>query len=185
VLAEAIKRLSDDAIIQTGLVSQTLIQVNQSTEHLFHEAAEETEHLGARIVVMEEELTTILAALGSMNSDLMALLSGLGLRVGHLSEDIERFTADIDVHERVECMATDAMANLDRIVAAARELEPASLEFKDNLRHMEERYTMDSERHIHEAIARKRGGGTAVASVAVVKNVVTDDSEFGDNVDLF
>jgi hypothetical protein len=82
-------------------------------------------------------------------------------------------------------MATDAMANLDRIVAAARELEPASLEFKDNLRHMEERYTMDSERHIHEAIARKRGGGTAVASVAVVKNAVTDDSEFGDNVDLF
>jgi methyl-accepting chemotaxis protein len=185
VLAEAIKRLSDDAIIQTGLVSQTLIQVNQSTEHLFHDASEETEQLGARIAVMECEISEILAALGRMNSDLMSLLSGLGQRVGRLTEDIERFTADIDVHVRVEGMATDAMANLDRIVAAARELEPASLEFKDNLRHMEERYTMDSERHIHEAIARKRGGGTAVASVAVVKNAVTDDSEFGDNVDLF
>ncbi len=186
VLAEAIKRLSDDAIIQTGLVSQTLVQVDQSTEHLFHDATEETEQLGARIVVMEGELATILSALVTMNSDLMRLLAGLGQRVGVLTEDIERAIATIDVHERVTHMADEAMASLDRIVAKARELEPASLEFKDNLRHMEERYTMDSERHIHEAIARKRGGGVALTSVSVKEaTAVSDDSEFGDNVDLF
>lgn len=184
VLAEAIKRLSDDALIQTGLVSQTLIQVNQSTEHLFQEASEETEQLGARIVTMEQEISEILAALGSMNSELMGLLSGLGQRVGQLTDDIERTTATIDVHDRVARMADEAMANLDRIVAKARDLEPASLEFKDNLRHMEERYTMDSERHIHEAIARKRSGGAVVAAVAKAA-AVADDSEFGDNVDLF
>jgi len=186
VLAEAIKRLSVDAITQTELVSQTLLQINQSTEHLFHDATEETGQLSARITVMEDELSTILAALGSMNSDLMTLLAGLGERVGLLTEDVERATAAIDVHERVARMADEAMNNLDRIVAAARELEPASLEFKDNLRHMEERYTMDSERHIHEAIARKRSGGASGNAVAakVVADVV-DESEFGDNVDLF
>jgi methyl-accepting chemotaxis protein len=186
VLAEAIKRLSDDAIIQTGLVSQTLIEVNQSTEHLFQEATEETEQLGLRIVTMEQEIAEILAALGSMNSDLMALLSGLGRRVGMLTDDIARATATIDVHERVSRMADEAMASLDSIVATARRLEPASMEFKDNLRHMEERYTMDSERHIHEAIARKRsGGGSGHAVVAKVAAAAVDESEFGDNVDLF
>lgn len=184
VLAEAIKRLSDEAISQTELVSHTLVQVNRSTEHLFQEATQETEQLGARIVTMEQELSEILAALGSMNSDLLALLAGLGQRVGRLTEDIERATAAIDVHERVARMADDAMASLDCIVATARELQPASLEFKDNLRHMEERYTMDSERHIHEAIARKRGGGAALASVEKT-GAVSDDSEFGDNFDLF
>jgi methyl-accepting chemotaxis protein len=186
VLAEAIKRLSDDAIIQTGLVSKTLTEVNQSTEHLFNEASEETEQLSIRITTMEQELSEILAALGSMNSDLMGLLSTLGQRVGMLTEDIERVTATIDVHERVTRMANDAMTSLDKIVAKARELEPASLEFKDNLRHMEERYTMDSERHIHESIARKRSGGSSgnVAETKVVSATVSD-SEFGDNVDLF
>ncbi len=186
VLAEAIKRLSDDAIAQTELVSQTLVQVNDSTEHLFHDATEETEQLGARIVVMEEELTEILAALGSMNSELMSLLSSLGQRVGRLTSDIEQATSSIDVHERVRLMADEAMASLDAIVSKAREIEPASLEFKDNLRHMEERYTMDSERHIHEAIARKRSGGAAGVSLVKVKETVkVDESEFGDNVDLF
>lgn len=186
VLAEAIKRLSVEAITQTELVSQTLLQINQSTQHLFREATEETEQLGARIAAMEQEISHILAALGGMNSGLMSLLSGLGERVGLLTQDIERATDTIDVHERVERMSQDVITGLDRIVAAARVLEPASPEFKDNLRHMEERYTMDSERHIHEAIARKRGGGTTatVAMVNVVADVV-DDSEFGDNVDLF
>jgi methyl-accepting chemotaxis protein len=187
VLAEAIKRLSDDAITQTELVSKTLVQVNQSTEHLFQEASEETEQLGARITTMEQETTDILAALGSMNTDLMGLLSTLGQRVGQLTEDINRATATIDVHERVEQLADEVVVSLDRIVATARELEPASPEFKDNLRHMEERYTMQSERHIHEAIARKRSGKDAVVSRVTSRETAaaSDDSEFGDNVDLF
>jgi methyl-accepting chemotaxis protein len=184
VLAEAIKRLSDDAITQTELVSRTLVQVNQSTDHLFHDASEETEQLGARIATMEQELSEILSALGRMNADLMSLLANLGQRVGQLTCDIESATSSIDVHLRVQQMADEAMASLDSIVCKAREIEPASLEFKDNLRHMEARYTMDSERHIHETIARKRGSGGAVAVVAT-KAAASDDSEFGDNVDLF
>jgi methyl-accepting chemotaxis protein len=187
VLAEAIKRLSVDAINQTDAVSQTLQQINQSTSHLFQEATEETEQLGARISVMEEELTGILAALGSMNADLMGLLTRLSSRVGMLTDDIERATAGIDVQERVAQMADGVMAALDRIVAKARELEPASTEFKENLRHMEERYTMQSERHIHEKIARSRAGGAAEAKPVFEQQETksTDDSEFGDNVDFF
>lgn len=186
VLAEAIKRLSVEAITQTELVSQTLLQINQSTTHIFHEATDESNQLGARISVMEQELASILAALVSMNSDLMRLLSSLGERVGLLTGDIERATSDIDVHVRVKSMSDDVTDALDRIVAQARELEPASLEFKDNLRHMEERYTMESERSIHESLARKRSG--TPESVAMTNGrvpVVANDSEFGDNVDLF
>ena len=54
----------------------------------------------------------------------------------------------------------------------------------ENLRHMEEHYTMESERHIHEALACKRSGLSSVIMQSVVKSS-PDDSEFGDNVDLF
>jgi hypothetical protein len=104
-----------------------------------------------------------------------------------LSDDVDRATAGIDVQDRVKRMSDEVVDVLDRIVDRARELEPASLEFKDNLRHMEERYTMDSERHIHESIASKRSGGSTVASAVNVKTaaVAVEESEFGDNVDLF
>lgn len=185
VLAEAIKRLSDDAITQTELVSETLVKVNQSTDHLFQDASEETEQLGQRITAMEAETAEIMAALIAMNSDLTHLLAELGDRVAQLTGDIESATSCIDVHERVREMTDEAMAGLEMVVAAARELEPASSEFKDNLRHMEARYTMDSERRIHEAIARKRGGQVVLTSSAPTQKAAEDTSEFGDNVDLF
>ena len=187
VLAEAIKRLSDQAIRQTDQVSQALVQINQSTENLFQEATEETEQLGARIASMDHDISGILTELGSMNSNLMSLLTSLGSRVNNLTEDIERVTAAINVHDRAERMAVEIMSVLDSIVSSAREREPASPEFKDNLRHMEERYTMQSERHIHESIARKRSGGTAAAPVTVFRDSAAgvDDSGLGDNVDLF
>ena len=185
VLAEAIKRLSDEAIRQTEQVSRSLTQINESTELLFHEATLETEQLGARIARMEQETSGILGSLSNMNNELLNLLATLGRLVEQMDRDIERATRAIDIHERVEQMAGDVMANLDSIVVTAREFEPASREFKDNLRHMEERYTMQSERHIHEAIARKRSGGAAAVSAVQVKEIVADDSEFGDNVDLF
>jgi methyl-accepting chemotaxis protein len=187
VLAEAIKRLSVESITQTELVSQTLLQINSSTNQLFQEASEETEQLGSRVADMEEELTKILSSLGSMNRDLIRLMNGLNSRVSMLSNDVESATSGIDVQDRVKSMSDEVVESLDSIVARARELEPASPEFKDNLRHMEERYTMDSERHIHEAIARKRSGGTSDLSLVKAREVVavTSDSEFGDNVDLF
>ena len=187
VLAEAIKRLSLEAVIQTEAVSRTLLEVNASTEHLFHDVEQDVETSASRITVMEHDLQELLGALGSMNADLLVLLSGLGERVNSLTVDIERATSSINVHEQTSAMAATVVAGLDGIVAQSRAMEPASTEFKENLRHMEERYTMQSERHIHETIARKRGGGSAESMVVVQQDVAAtgSDSEFGDNVDLF
>jgi methyl-accepting chemotaxis protein len=188
VLAEAIKRLSLEAVTQTEAVSHTLLQINTVTDQLFRDALEETEQLGAKVTVMEDELGGILGSLGGMNSELIALLSGLNDRVRMLTNDIDQATGRIDVHERVKQMADDVVTSLDRIVEKARQLEPASSEFKDNLRHMEERYTMQSERHIHETIARKRGIQIVDAPGVVPAEgqpAAVDESEFGDNVDLF
>jgi methyl-accepting chemotaxis protein len=185
VLAEAIKRLSVDAINQTGAVSEILLQINTSTAHLFSEATDETQQLSVRISVVENELDTILASLGKMNRNLIAMLAGLNTQVGQLTEDIGRATGSIDVHTRVRLMSDQVESALDRIVEKAREIEPASSEFKENLRHMEERYTMESERYIHEALSRKRSGQDVVAMQVKAQEISQNDSEFGDNVDLF
>lgn len=189
VLAEAIKRLSDEAVRQTEAVASTLNVIHTTTEHLTMEAFGDEGESSGLIASMEAELTEILQTLGVMNEELFGLLAGLGENVQSLTEDVESATSGIDVHERIKTMAAGVLVDLERIVEQARQIEPASSQFKQNLRHMEERYTMESERHIHEAIARKRGGHHAASPRPDEKPMPRDDahsdSEFGDNVDLF
>ncbi len=189
VLAEAIKRLSDEAVRQTEAVASTLNVIHTTTEHLTMEAFGDEGESSGLIASMEAELTEILQTLGVMNEELFGLLAGLGENVQSLTEDVESATSGIDVHERIKTMAAGVLVDLERIVEQARQIEPASSQFKQNLRHMEERYTMESERHIHEAIARKRGGQHAASPRPDEKPMPRDDahsdSEFGDNVDLF
>lgn len=185
VLAEAIKLLSDEAVRQTDAVAVTLKSINAATEHLSLDADSEEENLGSRIAFMQGEVAEILRALAGMNRELFSIMSGLSDRVASLTDDVERATSGIDVHERIKTMSDGVLGMLAEIVHHARRIVPASSEFKENLRHMEQRYTMQSERHIHEALARKRSGHTSVPAESIQKVSTPDDSEFGDNVDLF
>ena len=182
VLAEAIKRLSDEAVRQTDSVAVTLTGIHGVTEHLLADSENEEDQLGVRITSMQEELAEVLRTLGDMNTEMLSVLSGLNERVFSLTEDVEQATAGVDVHERTKVMSDGVLVDLGLIVDQSRQIEPASSEFKENLRHMEEHYTMESERHIHEALARKRSGQSAVVFQDAAKS---DDSEFGDNFDLF
>lgn len=185
VLAEAIKRLSDEAVRQTDSVAGTLTDIHAVTEHLLADAENEEDQLGVRITAMQDELAVILSTLGKMNTEMLVVLSGLNGQVLSLTEDVEQATAGVDVHQRTKTMADGVLADLELIVTQSRQIEPASSEFKENLRHMEEHYTMESERHIHEALARKRSGQAAIVVQSVSSVSSDDDSEFGDNVDLF
>lgn len=184
VLAEAIKRLSLDAVVQTEAVSETLLQVNNVTGHLLQDVVKDSGETSGLISAMETDIQDIIGALGQMNQTLFHLLSDLTEKVNSLTDDIEQVTSSINVHEKMAALAETVFTSLEKIVAEAREIEPASIEFKENLRHMEERYTMASERHIHDMIARKRSGGKSESIIS--KNIpVSDETEFGDNVDLF
>jgi methyl-accepting chemotaxis protein len=183
VLAEAIKRLSDEAVRQTDSVAATLKKIHTTTEHL--SAGSEEEQLGNRITFMQEEVAEVLRALAEMNGELFSILTDLSRQVTTLTDDVEITTSGIDVHERTKAMSDGVLASLGQIVTQSRRIVPASSEFKQNLRHMEQRYTMESERHIHEALARKRSGQSAVVEQQTAASSYGSDSEFGDNVDLF
>jgi methyl-accepting chemotaxis protein len=186
VLAEAIRQLSDEAVQRTDAVSVTLTEIHGATEHLAMDSNEDEAKLCARIMTMEGELADILRMLGEMNAELFGLLSKLQGMVNDLSVEVERITSQIDIHERSKVMADEVMVVLARIVSQSRDLEPASSDFQEQLRQMEEQYTMESERRIHDAIALKHGVLLASASqVQTGDSASGSDSEFGDNVDLF
>lgn len=82
-------------------------------------------------------------------------------------------------------MADHVLTELKAIYTQARGLHPASAAFKEDLRLMAQRYTMESERRIHESIAGRHGVAPAKSQGKTTVKEEAGTSEFGDNVDLF
>lgn len=182
VLAEAIKRLSLEAVVQTEAVSGILRSINETTAHLNAGDGQDSTSATDQVATMEQESRLIISSLASTNQLLRTRLSSLAGMVESLSADINATTAGFHVHEESGRMAEQAEAVLEQIYSEARQQVPASNEFRNNLQHMEQRYTMESERLIHEMLAARHG-----VQLSLKRDAATTDSgsEYGDNVDLF
>ncbi len=184
VLAEEIGQLSNEAVDRTDLISKTLAEIDSTTQALSADVNSSEENLTLQLTGMKDELTGILSTLNCMGDELLTLLSQVKNQVAFLSNEIENLTGGIDVHERTKALADAVLVNLQKIFSEARQLHPASAAFKEDLRLMAKRYTMESERRIHESIAGRHGvGPTKVQEKTTV--TPASDTEFGDNVDLF
>lgn len=182
VLAEAIKRLSLEAVVQTEAVSQTLRAISDATAHLTHHDSQSETTAADQVTVLKDEANQIITALSRANRLLHERLTRLADMVTSLSADINATTSGFTVHHDIRALAEQAESALEQIYTEARGLVPASSEFRNNLRHMEQRYTMESERLIHEMLAARHGVHLSLKSETAAGS---SGSEFGDNVDLF
>ncbi|MDR3629923.1 MAG: hypothetical protein P4L42_06260 [Desulfocapsaceae bacterium] len=185
VLAEEIGQLSNNAVQRTDLITRILTEVDTATRGTSGGGEGGDAACGEKLAVMKAELDQILSTLESMGKDLMSLLSQIRSQVDGLNSEIDRITDGICVHEMIKAKADAVVDDLKTIVMEARSIKPASSKFRDDLRQMAERYTMESERRIHADIARKHGIHAAAPLAHAVADSCGNASEFGDNVDLF
>lgn len=184
-LSEEVGQLSEDAVQRTGIITRTLTEIHAVTEVLSTESDSAQTTLGDQLSSMQGEVAQILTILESAGSELFSLLQQVQSQVNALTGEIESVTNSIDVHKRTKTMAERVLADLEKIFTEARAICPASAAFKEDLRRMAEKYTMESERRIHEEIARKHGVTFVAKPKPVAVGAVDECSEFGDNVDLF
>ncbi|WP_306547939.1 hypothetical protein [Desulfobulbus sp.] len=181
-LSEEVGQLSEDAVQRTELITRTMTDIRGVTEVLSTESDSAQTTLGDQLSNMQDEVAQILAILESSGAELFSLLQQVHSQVNALTGEIESVTSSIDVHKRTKAMAEKVLANLEKIFTEARAICPATAAFKEDLRRMAEKYTMESERRIHEDIAKKHGVTFAASSKPAAAGA---ESEFGDNVDLF
>jgi len=184
VLAEEIGFLSHGDAHRTDTITSSLKEIHATTGTLYVDAKHSEENLAAKLIEMKAALNNILTILGNMGTELVALLAQIHKQADALVREIETINRGIDIHERTKAMADEVLVHLQEIIGQARGLYPASEAFMEDLRLMASRYTMESERRIHEDIARKHGVHTDNVH-AQATSPLTSDSEFGDNVDLF
>ncbi|WP_085812226.1 methyl-accepting chemotaxis protein [Geoanaerobacter pelophilus] len=186
VLAEAIQRLSIDAIDHTGAVSHTLQGIIAVTDRLNEGVSAEASGLESEVRGMVQTLSGLLQTLRQVNDTLQHSLRSMDGSVTQLSCDIEHVVAGITVHRKVSQVLETAIRDLAGIVAQARKLAPAS-PGAGNLDQLTQRYTMQSERRIHESL---KAGGAREASarpltVAAAPPPAASEDDLGGNVELF
>jgi methyl-accepting chemotaxis protein len=177
VLAEAIQRLSIDAIDHTGAVSGILQAIIAVTKRLNEGVSVETSGLETEVHGMVAKLSGLLEVLRLVNETLRRSLVRMDHQVTQLSSDIEQATAGITVHRKVSQVLDGAVQGLAGIIAQARRLAPASAQGA-SFDELASRYTMHSERKIHQTLL----GKTAESDPAPA---CSENEEFGGNVELF
>lgn len=175
VLAEAIQRLSIEAIDHTTVVAGTLQGIIGVTENLNSGLCDESEELEDEAHAMVTNLNSLVEVLRQVNETLHSSLARMDDSVSRLSAEIEQVTGGITVHHTVNRVLEYAIAGLGAVIGEARRVAPADSQ-GINLDELAKRYTMHSERKIHESLS----GGSPVAQSA---GAVED--ELGDNFDLF
>ena len=193
VLAEAIQRLSVDAIMQTSAVSGTLKLITEATDGLCSSVNADASELDVEVQEMVDSLAGLLKSLQNVNENLGCCLSTMKEMVQSLSTDIENATTGITAHHKVTRVLNEVVEELSGVIGEARRIAPSGFrsESAESLLRLADRYTMHSERKIHASILN--GGSVVTPAVGAIalageKSADMQSGEadgFGDNVELF
>lgn len=190
VLAEAIQHLSVEARTRTGAVSDTLRTVTEVTASLSSGIDTDVRLIVEEVDGLIGEIRKILGSVRTVNEGLLDLLGRIDGAVQTLSRDIDLATGVMTVHETSTAVIDEVLAELDGIVREVRPFAPAtSAHAKEpRLRELADRYTMHSERRVHDALVAGKGAKAAPAPelfAAPAAMAAAGDDGLGGNVELF
>lgn len=190
VLAEAIQHLSVEARTRTGAVSDTLRKVTEVTASLSHGIDTDVRVIVEEVDGLIGEIRNLLGSVRTVNEGLLDLLGRIDGAVQTLSRDIDLATGVMTVHETSAAVIDEVLAEIDGVAREVRPFAPAtSAHAKElRLRELADRYTMHSERRVHDALVAGKGATAAPAPelfAAPAAMAAAGDDGLGDNVELF
>ncbi len=192
VIAEAIQHLSMDATSQKSTISDLLRKVVTATEGLQGIMSENINEEAADTGSIIDELAVLLTELKNMNDNVVVTVQEIERKSRGLSGTIESTIEGITVHNDFSRDVDAASVHFDDVVTKIKKV--VSEEEIQNarglsLKYIENNYTMQRERVIHQSIAapnvipfdrENRENERSAAMDDIVEN-----DELGDNVELF
>lgn len=191
VLAEAIQRLSLVTMEQTAAVSHPLQDITTVTGRLQARVAIDSAAMDQDINTMINELTTSLQEISAVHGEVLMLIDSIDGAAVSLQVDIQRSIEDIAAHRELPQAIAATREAADQVVEATRRhvSPPVGQLPAERLKALAARYTMHSERKIHEVVTgtRERGSlqaGSMPHGVTPVSQQETTEGLWS-NVELF
>ncbi len=188
-LAEAIQGLSSETKKITSDVSKNFSAIASAAEELHQES--DVEEVGKSAADhMISELRSLMNTIHALNSRMEELVAQLGRDSQELEQDIEHTAAGTNVHKRVAEVVDQARDVLDGIVESSGTLSTRRekrVATSEDLKMLEERYTMNSERQVHQDVLWGDSDQLPDENIppASEADKQGEDKELGDNVELF
>ncbi len=192
VIAEAIWHLSIDATSQKTTISELLRKVVAATEGLQAVTGRHTDEEDSDSANIIEELSRLLEELKTMNDDVVGLVKEIERGSRALSDLVEDTIDQITVHKDLAREVAGLSHRFDEVITWARQtVSPEELEKARglSLEYIENNYTMQRERIIHESVASNvipfAGKSRENVPAPPVEEDITVTDDLGDNVELF
>ncbi|NCC23860.1 MAG: hypothetical protein EOM25_01475 [Deltaproteobacteria bacterium] len=196
VLAVAIQKLSGDARELTDAATDRLQEISSNSHKLFETAAKATD--ARHVHEMTDSFNDIFQQLHDMEDGITENFERVREAAGRLDARIMALTGDITFHERVDAdIRTTAAGLIETIGSVRSKLPPIDSETllrnRSRIEALLQKYTMDSERVIHEEMFGRNHTKTEstprktdMDEVELFDDFSDDrDDDLGDNVELF
>jgi hypothetical protein len=185
VIADSIQELAHEALLQTESLAAGLTEITACAESLDNVGLTELSLEGEKVKALRVDSERMLQTLRSANSEVCSLLDGMDHDAARLADDISDTAGMVRIHDEAEQILVRAGRALDEIADSFQSSPDAWQRVKHIplFQQMQKRYSMQSERKIHQAVLKNAQFDEATETST--DNVVTDAAGLGANVELF
>lgn len=154
ILADALHPLSVETSSQIGAIAGALNTIIASSRELLDNISGDAADPKQDTERMADRLEAMMAPLRRLDEHNLSLLANIDGIAQDLSADVDRTTTAISVHERIDQAVGEVDAVLTGIVTEMRSALPDGKTGRggDSLQALSARYTMDTEREIHQFV---------------------------------
>ncbi|MFO7982745.1 MAG: hypothetical protein R6V08_04750 [Desulfuromonadales bacterium] len=179
VIAEAIQKLSGNALRATTTMAGMLREITGSAQKLGSEEGSDLELQTTRINEFIKEVGTLLQSLQGLKENIVTNLTGIGEEGRNLAEDIDLVASGVSIREKTIRVFGSILENI-RELSAPEAIHGTTGRDTGVYGDLMGRYTMRSEREVHRSVI-----GESTGLVHWEADEGERDTEFGDNVELF
>ncbi len=179
-ISGSIYELSKNSRHDTRAISEILTDVVNTAQQFASRSDSGISQQEQVAMEMSEKLKQFLESLHATGDQVLGVLSEVSMLGNRLANQISDTADSIDFHLELNARITDEIKNLDDIAGKAQDICGTRSSSHDSqyIAQLKQRYTMQSEREIHQEQLKEDNTHETAASE-------NDESEFGDNVDLF
>lgn len=181
VLAESIQRLSLEAKQQTVSTAEILENIINGSRKLRSDLESKNEGSSQiKVSAAVQKINELLGSMKAVESNTNESVDELKENVGVLKSKIDVAKTGITIHEEAEQNIGDIINELVNTSDFIKNNFELQSNRKENTKNIFTKYTMQSERNIHEYFAERENAAFNLSAQSV-----SNDESFGDNIELF
>jgi methyl-accepting chemotaxis protein len=183
VLAESIQKLSFTAKSHTGFTSKILKDISDTSLKLKENIGTNYfDDASSRFVTTNKKISEIIQSIEQLGNEAGTVLKKVNINATQLKKEIQYTVNNITIHKTFQIKITQLIGELDLVIDEIKQKDVLKSDRKLHTQELLNKYSMNSERNIHNQFIDNAGIGKEIKNKHIVENNAV---LFDDNIELF